>query len=299
MAAPVNAIDDLYLEPLEDFVGARDELAKQLRSEGDADAAKQVRALRKPSRVAWAIDQVSGREQGLRDALLDAGAALREAQERLVGGKGSSSEVREAGAREREAVEAALEAVGLAAADGGSELSAAALERARQTLHSVALDDEVRADFEAHRLTGEHQAAGLGGFGLEASGSADDGGGGGTAGGSSRSRGDPASRSRSGAASGSQDGRASRGRSPSGAGRDQDDERAEAKRRREELKAAKAHARALEKREREAEREADAARKAAERAQRKLEDATEALEAARSEAAAARERADELGKGSS
>lgn len=143
MAPPADAIEDLYLEPFENFVGARDELAKRLRSEGDADAAKQVRALRKPSRVAWAIDQVSGREQGLRDALLLAGAALREAQERLVAGKGSSDEVREAAAREREAVEAALEAAGAAGGQSGSALSPAAQERARQTLHAVALDEDV------------------------------------------------------------------------------------------------------------------------------------------------------------
>ena len=65
--------------------------------------------------------------------------------------------------RERAAVGAAIEAITALAADAGPELNAAAQERVRSTLHAVALDDEVREQFESARLTTDHEASGLGG----------------------------------------------------------------------------------------------------------------------------------------
>jgi len=92
-------------------VRGRNELAKKQRTQGDREAADGVRVLKKPSRVAWWLNQFSARGAKLRDELLDAGEALREAQERLVAGEGESADLREASSREREAVSAALAAV--------------------------------------------------------------------------------------------------------------------------------------------------------------------------------------------
>jgi hypothetical protein len=47
-------IDRLYALPLEEFTHERDELAKRVRDEGDADAAAAVKALKKPAVAAWA-----------------------------------------------------------------------------------------------------------------------------------------------------------------------------------------------------------------------------------------------------
>jgi hypothetical protein len=113
--------------------------------------------------VAWAVNQLSGSRPELRDELLQAGAALREAQERVVAGEAQRGDLRSVGERERAAVGRALEAVEALAEEAGAALSPVAIERARQTLHSVALDEDVRRDFEHHRLTTEHEAAGLGG----------------------------------------------------------------------------------------------------------------------------------------
>jgi hypothetical protein len=52
------AITAVYRGPLEDFIGRRDALAKQLRAAQRRDDADTVKALRKPSRMAWALDQV-------------------------------------------------------------------------------------------------------------------------------------------------------------------------------------------------------------------------------------------------
>ena len=48
----------VYRAPLEDFISRRDALAKQLRAEKRRDDAALVKALRKPSRIAWALDGV-------------------------------------------------------------------------------------------------------------------------------------------------------------------------------------------------------------------------------------------------
>ncbi len=163
-----TALDELYIGDFDGFVARRNELAKDLRARGDGEAADRVRALKKPSRVAWAINQFSGRGAKLRDELLEAGARLREAQERLVAGKAERADLREASDEEQAAVGRALDTVVALAEEAGSKLSPASSERARQTLHAVALDEDVRLEFERHRLTTEHEAAGLAGFSLGA-----------------------------------------------------------------------------------------------------------------------------------
>ncbi len=109
------------------------------------------------------MNQFAARGGKPRDELLKAGGDLRAAQEGLVSGDGDREAMIKARDRERVAVGGALEAVAALAADAGPELNAAAQERVRATLHAVALDDEVRAQFESARLTTDHEASGLGG----------------------------------------------------------------------------------------------------------------------------------------
>ena len=46
-----DPLDPLFAAPLEDFVEARNELAKQLRGEGRREEADRVKAMRKPPAV--------------------------------------------------------------------------------------------------------------------------------------------------------------------------------------------------------------------------------------------------------
>jgi len=118
--------------------------------------------------VAWAINQLSGDEATVRNQLLGAGAALRDAHERLMNGKAESADLRRAGEEEQAAVTRALAVVTDLSQQAGAGLSAAAADRARQTLHAVSLNEEVRREFEGHRLTTEHDPSGLGAFAPEA-----------------------------------------------------------------------------------------------------------------------------------
>jgi len=165
-ASGEETLEALYAGDFDDFVARRNDAAKELRDGGDDEAADRIKALKKPSRGAWAINQVSASEPKLRDALLDAGAKLRSAQEKLVAGSGDSAGLREAGERESAAVDGALEAARGVSEDAGAKLSPATLERVRKTLHAMALDEDVRRDFERHRLTTEHEAAAMGGLSL-------------------------------------------------------------------------------------------------------------------------------------
>lgn len=159
---PDDGLDEVYLGDFEGFVSRRDDLAKRLKADGDADAAEAVKRLKKPSRTAWAVNQFAAHGAKARDELLKAGEDLRAAQEGLVAGDGDREAMIKARDRERAAVDAAVEAIAGLAAEAGPALGDAAAERVRQTLHAVALDDEVRAEFEAARLTTDHEASGLG-----------------------------------------------------------------------------------------------------------------------------------------
>jgi len=72
-----TAIVAVYRAPLEDFIRRRDELAKQLRAEKRRDDAAFVKALRKPSRIAWTLDGIVHEDPASIDRL---GNAISEAQ---------------------------------------------------------------------------------------------------------------------------------------------------------------------------------------------------------------------------
>ena len=80
-----GAISDLFRGPIADFVSRRDSLVKALRSSGDRESSAAVKALRKPSRTAWALnlavledpDTIDALEAAIRDSQ-SAGADVRE-----------------------------------------------------------------------------------------------------------------------------------------------------------------------------------------------------------------------------
>ena len=153
--------DRLYALPLDEFTPARDELARRLRREGDADAGAAVKRLRKPSVAAWALNQVRRNKARESDALLDAGRRQREAQEGLLAGE-SREALQRAAADERRLVGELARLAERELAAAGRSVSAAVQEKLRATLHAVASDPEARESLEAGRLVRDHEASGLG-----------------------------------------------------------------------------------------------------------------------------------------
>jgi hypothetical protein len=110
-------LDRLYAGPPGDFVARRDDLAKRLRAAKRGDEAAAVKARRRPTVAAVAVNRVAREAPGEIDALLAAGAALRRAQDdAMAGGPGG---IRDAIARRRDAAARVVDhAVRLAGSQG-------------------------------------------------------------------------------------------------------------------------------------------------------------------------------------
>jgi hypothetical protein len=149
-----DPIARLYGLDLEDFVSERDALAKRLRAEGDRDGAATVKKLAKPTRAAWAVNRLVRDRPEEIEALVAAGAALAGAQEQLLDGA-------DAGVL-RGAAEAARALVDALADE--APVDGAARDKVRATLHAATVDEDVRDEVAAGRVTKERSAAGFGGL---------------------------------------------------------------------------------------------------------------------------------------
>ena len=165
--------DELYDVAPSEFVAARTALVRELRARGDRAVAADVAARRRPSRSAWALNQVARQEPGLIDAYLDAVAALRIATEQAL--EGDPTAVRPAQADERAAIDEAMAAAARHLDRVGDATTPALVQRMTDSLRAAGADDEAAAVVRAGRLTEdlEPSSFGLGGFGLTPTGRAD------------------------------------------------------------------------------------------------------------------------------
>jgi hypothetical protein len=106
-------IDELYHLPLAEFTAARTALAKTLSGE----AARQVRALKKPTAVPAAVNQLYWKARPAYDAAMKAGHALRTAQIATL--KGKKADVRAATEAHRKAIASAVHRAVELASDAG------------------------------------------------------------------------------------------------------------------------------------------------------------------------------------
>jgi hypothetical protein len=153
-------LDELYALPLGRFTEARNELSARLRDEGLRNDAKKVKALPKPSITAWTANQLVRRHRGEVERLLDAGATLRDAQQRVLGGA-PPDELRSASARRREALAALRGPIGDILQDGGSSPTATNLERVTNTLMAASTDEGAAQQLRAGRLVKDLAPTGL------------------------------------------------------------------------------------------------------------------------------------------
>jgi hypothetical protein len=134
-------IDDLYGLALGEFTRARDEAARELRTAGQREEAEQVKALRKPTAAAGAVNRLVREHRAEVVEFLQAAAVLRDAQ---VAGKGDLSAATQ---REREALE---------------RLTRAGGESVRQTLRAAAVDEAAGRALLEGRLERELEPLGFG-----------------------------------------------------------------------------------------------------------------------------------------
>ena len=98
-----SKIDDLYRKPLNEFISARSALA----SEHKGDDGRRIKALKKPTLVPWAVNQVYWHARPIFDRVQASGADLRRAQ--IAALEGRKADVQAAAAAHRKAIGSAVE----------------------------------------------------------------------------------------------------------------------------------------------------------------------------------------------
>ncbi len=120
-------LDRLYGGPPEEFTAERDRLAKALRTDGEKDRAAAVGRLRRPTRLAAALNAIARADPTGLGRLIEASSALAEAQEDVLKGRGDAAGLRDAERAEREALEPLIAGAG----EDGPALAAALRAGAR------------------------------------------------------------------------------------------------------------------------------------------------------------------------
>jgi hypothetical protein len=160
MTSPVtdlvaDAAAELYGEDPASFTARRTALVEAARRAGDAAAAKEIAALRKPTRPAWVLNTLARALPDVPDRLAELAASLRSAAESADGAR-----LRELSAQRSPLVDSlarqALSAVGLADPPAGLREDVVA------TLDAALADPEVAAKFAAGTLTKAERWAGFG-----------------------------------------------------------------------------------------------------------------------------------------
>jgi hypothetical protein len=128
-----EALDRLFAAPLDEFVSLRRELAAALKKAGDVASSRAVAAATKPSRTAWALNQVARRRPELVKAALDAHEAAQRSQK-----EGAGESMRSSARLYRERVATVIEAAGSFVEEDGSELGPAHGRRIGATLQAIA-----------------------------------------------------------------------------------------------------------------------------------------------------------------
>jgi hypothetical protein len=147
-----DVVDELYALPPAQFTSRRDALATAAKKDGGADLAQQVRALRRPTAAAAAVNQLARAASDELDDYLALGERLREAQAGLRG-----DALRSLG-RERQDAAADL----LERASTLGELSDSARQEVEETLRAAVADPAAAQAVASGRLTKALSYAGFG-----------------------------------------------------------------------------------------------------------------------------------------
>jgi hypothetical protein len=157
-AALERELDALYQLPLDQFTSARDELAKRLRADGQAEQAEQVKALRKPTVAVWLVNRLVREDELDVQRLIKAGQSIAKTQAKVAQGQAPEAFL-DARREEQRALERLARAAQRLAESEG--VGRSAIDRATQTLRAASLTDEGRRLLKQGRLTEEVQPPGF------------------------------------------------------------------------------------------------------------------------------------------
>ena len=144
-----DLVDRLYTAPPEEFVAARTAAVAAARAAGDAQAARELAALRKPTLAAWLVNLLAIRRPELIADLVDLSAALRAAQRELRGTQ--LRELLRAAARAVSGLVAAARALATEA-DPGLAPGKLPLAEVESTLNAALSDVDIAEQVRSGRL---------------------------------------------------------------------------------------------------------------------------------------------------
>jgi hypothetical protein len=154
MASSNERLDRLYGLPLDEFTEARDELAAELREQGDRETAAEVKKLRKPSVAAWTVNRLARTQQRDVEELLSVGRDLRQAQKKAMSGGGAEA-IREVTIRRRRTVDRLVDRAEELLAQAEHGTSRTTLDKVSDTLLAATVDEEAADAVRGGRLTRE------------------------------------------------------------------------------------------------------------------------------------------------
>ncbi len=150
-------ITALYALPLEEFVAARNALAKRAKSEASAELAASIKALRKPTTTAWLANQLARERADTVDELVGLGEQMRAATDSRDGDR-----LRELAARRKELVDELLTAAAALARTANYGMSDDVSSGLGETFHAAVADPDAGAELRAGRLSKALQNVGFG-----------------------------------------------------------------------------------------------------------------------------------------
>jgi len=151
-----DVLDRLYSLAPEEFTAARNALVKELTRTGDRQAASELKALRKPTVIAWSLNQVARTHGQQVEELLGAGGRVRQAQE-----AGEPRALREASGEEQEVLHRLSGLALKEMSSAGHPPNETARTKLLSTLRAAARDDNVAEQLRRGRLSAEARFVGF------------------------------------------------------------------------------------------------------------------------------------------
>ena len=150
------SLDDLYAAEPEEFVAARNALAKQLKAAGDKDTAAEVAKLRRPPVSAWALNQVARSRPDEIEALMTAAADLAGALADPAG-----ADLRAIQRAFRSAIEAVVRTTLDVVSSSGRNPSPGLQQAIQAALQAAAVDDGIALALRSGVLAEDEPAPGF------------------------------------------------------------------------------------------------------------------------------------------
>jgi hypothetical protein len=151
-----DVADELYALPADGFVAARNDRAKAARAAGAREVAAAIAQLAKPSAAAWLANQLARAHPDDVRALVELGAAMREATAVL-----DRAELRRLSTQQRQSMASLVGQARAVAETAGVRTNDASVRGLEDILHAALAEPDAADELTAGRLTGTLRSSGF------------------------------------------------------------------------------------------------------------------------------------------